>query len=186
MRNVENALEITISRPEEVERLHHDCGELTFVLGQKLIQRVKVVIRKCVRQLANRCRNARGAGRASNVPVLPAMVPANGDSLALGKCACSTHRSCRGIRPVLAILHHLGARDDARKALREFNLERMGERKAMPLGRLLIGGAIYVGVGVPEDVWQQALNEVNVFVVVDVPYVSTGPMVKKNGRNTTN
>src|SRR6266436_8815344 len=88
-----HAFKKTCRRRPEVHRLHDDCRELIFMFVQKLLQRPQVVVHERMRQSSHRLRNTRISRRAPDVPILPSVVTAAGDSLASGEGSRAADRS---------------------------------------------------------------------------------------------
>src|SRR4051812_17391292 len=94
-------------RIKEIDRLHNDCGKLTRMRVQNFVKACEIVIDKRMGQLAHGCWNARVPRGGPDVPVLPSVISATGDALALRECSRSANRTRSSVRPVLAEAHHL-------------------------------------------------------------------------------
>src|ERR1700680_502993 len=122
----------------------------------------------------------------SDVPVLPAVIATASDSLASGEGPSRPNRTGSGVGSIFAKANHLGAGNQPRKPLSQFDLKGMGQRETMSFSQLFRNGAIYVFVRVSQNIWQETLDVVNVFVSINVPDAAALATLQKNRRDTLN
>src|SRR5690242_16243643 len=99
-----------------------------------------------MRELARSFRHAAVTRSAADVPVLPAVIAANGDALASGVSTRDANCTRGRIRSVLAKANHLGARNHRANELGNFSFEWMRERKNDAVVELLAHGLRHVRI----------------------------------------
>src|SRR6266496_1548481 len=154
------------------------------MLFQQLFQRGSIVVGKRMGQRLNRARDPRIASRASDIPILPAVIAATSDAIAEGKRPGCSHRAGGNIGTVLAKTDHLRAGNQARQTFGQFYFQRVRQREAMTFCQLARYCGVHSIVRVTKKVGKESLNEIDVLVSVHIPYPTTLAALQEKWRDS--
>ena len=134
-------------------------------------------------QRANRGGHPPVEGGGSDVPVLPAVITANEYVIPAGVRPCQSNRARSGIGAIFSKSHHLGAWHHLDDFFRNQDLNRMRERKYHPVSELFSYCFGNVRVVIAQSNCGEAVDEVDIFVTVDIPYTASLSAREKQWRN---
>src|SRR5262245_12777478 len=135
--------------------------------------RLQIVVIEYVSQISNDLRNTVISRARSDVPVVPAVIAATQNLVAICISSRKPNRRTCYIRARLAEPDHLRLWQDVAQELRDFDFERMHQRKCYSVFELCFDRFVNPIVAIAKRNGAYTHGEIYVLVTVDIPNVRT-------------
>ena len=163
-------------------RLDDEGRELVWIFVKEGFDRGEVAVGDHVGERRDRGWNAEIAGGCADVPVLPAVIAAQHDSVPACRGARQADRRRGGIGAILAEANHLRAGNVRDEPFCQLRLQLRGQAEADASRQLPTDRKVDIRVAIAEHVRQQRTDEIDIFVAVHIEYAAAIAMCNKERR----